>query len=298
MKYLYQVLPVILSVGLLGCGNSNNPTTQESAETTVAAPTESKDQFVSKLPDTAPVMKVAMTGDLPPFSFQDDYGNMQGTDVDSMRAIGEEQGFKVEFYKHPWQGLFDAVEAGERDLAVSGIAFTNERDSKYGLSNPYFFNPSAVAYMDNKYDDLSIKTLADLKGLRVGSLEDTRQDDTLKGLGDNIKRFPKTTSFLSFQSLLRDEVDIMVDDLHLLTYTVQNQPGHKITIVPYEGADSPSAQQVVLMAKGNTELIKTVNEGIDKLKAKGTFKEIEERWLGAKATPTETAAASTTAQAN
>ena len=38
---------------------------------------------------------------------------MQGTDVDSIRAIGEEQGFKVEFYKETWQDMFDSVETGK-----------------------------------------------------------------------------------------------------------------------------------------------------------------------------------------
>ena len=94
MKQLYRVLPIVLSVGLFGCGNS---ATQDNANT--KSVTDNKDNFVSQLPDTAPVIKVATTGTTPPFSFQDDYGNMQGIDIDVIRAIGEEQGFKVEFYK-------------------------------------------------------------------------------------------------------------------------------------------------------------------------------------------------------
>lgn len=128
MMQLYRVLPMVLSVGLFGCGNS---ATQENANATGTPATESKDSFVSNLPDTAPILKVAMTGDLPPFSFQDDYGNMQGTDVDSIRAIGEEQGFKVEFYKETWQDMFDSVESGKRDLAISGISYKEDRAVRY-----------------------------------------------------------------------------------------------------------------------------------------------------------------------
>ena len=112
MMQLYRVLPVILSVGLFGCGESS---TQENTSTPV---TENKDSFVSELPDTAPTLKVATTGTMPPFSFQDDYDNMQGIDIDSIRAIGEEQGFKVEFYKETWQNMFDSVASGGRDIAI------------------------------------------------------------------------------------------------------------------------------------------------------------------------------------
>lgn len=47
------------------------------------------------------------------------------------------------------------------------------------------------------------------------------------------------------------------------------------------------------MAKGNSKLVNQVNEGITKLKTKGTFKEIEGRWLGGN-TASETSDSETT----
>ena len=295
MKQIYRMLPIVLSVGLFGCGNSS---TQESVSSTgKAIATESKDDFVSQLPDTAPTLKVAMTGNLPPFSFQDDYGNMQGTDVDSIRAIGEEQGFKVEFYKETWQGLFDSVESGSRDLAISGISYKDERDVKYGLSTPYFFNPATIMYLKGNLD---IKNLEDIKGMKVGTLEGSKEEDTLKEMGTSIELFSRPTIFLAYEDLVQGKTDVLLYDLPVLQHTVKAHPEYEVVLVPYEDADAPSAQQVILMAKGNTKLINTVNEGINKLKAKGVFKEIEERWLGEKeAEPAaNSTSVTTTKQAN
>jgi len=275
MKLLYRALPIILSVGLFGCGNSS---TQDNANAAGATVTENKDSFVSKLPATAPTLKVAMTGDLPPFSFQDDYGNMQGTDVDSIRAIGEEQGFKVEFYKESWQDMFDSVESGKRDLAISGISYKDDRAIRYGLSTPYFFNPATIMYLEGKFD---IKDLNDIKGLKTGTLEGSKEEDTLKEMGSSVELVSRSTAFLAYQDLVQGNTDVFLYDMPVLQYIIKGYPEHKVKIVPYEAADAPSAQQVVLMAKENTKLIKSVNEGITKLKAKGTFKEIEEKWLGA-----------------
>jgi len=275
MKLLYRALPIILSVGLFGCGNSS---TQDNANAAGATVTEHKDNFVSKLPATAPTLKVAMTGDLPPFSFQDDYGNMQGTDVDSIRAIGEEQGFKVEFYKETWQDMFDSVESGKRDLAISGISYKDDRAVRYGLSTPYFFNPATIMYLEGKFD---IKDLNDIKGLKTGTLEGSKEEDTLKEMGSSVELVSRSTAFLAYQDLVQGNTDVFLYDMPVLQYIIKGYPEHKVKIVPYEAADAPSAQQVVLMAKENTKLIKSVNEGITKLKAKGTFKEIEEKWLGA-----------------
>lgn len=291
MKQWYQVLPIILSIGIVGgCGNSTNQ------EVTIANSTpENKDSFVSKLSDSAPTMKVAMTGNLPPFSFQDDYGNMQGTDVDSIRAIGEEQGFKVEFYKHTWQELFDSVESGERDLAISGISYKDDRAVKYGLSIPYFFNPATIMYLKGKFD---IKNLEDIKGLKTGTLEGSKEEDTLKEMGTSVELYSRPTFFLAYEDLVQGKTDVLLYDLPVLQYTVKGHPEYEVTIVPYEDEAAPSAQQIVLMAKGNTKLINTVNEGITKLKANGTFKEIEERWLGETKADANSSSATTPKQVN
>jgi ABC-type amino acid transport substrate-binding protein len=275
MKQLYQILPFVLGVGLLGCSNSDDPTTQESADADTTPVTSNENEFVSQLPDDAPVIKVAMTGDIPPFSFQDDYGNMQGTDVDSIRAIGEEQGFKVELYKEDWENLISSVASGERDLALSGIAYSDERAQNYSLSDSYYRNLGAVMYSD---ETLNIKSLDDLQGLRVGVLSGTGKEATLQKM-EGVELFSAPTSYLSYERLVRGEVDAVVDDLPTLQYTARNYPEYKVTIVAYQDENAKTAQQVMVMAKDNTELLKTVNEGISKLKANNTFDEIEARWL-------------------
>ena len=272
MKSLYKIFPLIMSIGIFGCNNSANQENSATAETN-----RQDDNFVSKLPSSAPTLKVVMTGDLPPFSFKDDYGNLQGTDVDSIRAIGEEQGFKVEFYTETWQRMFDSVESGERDLAISGISYKDDRNIKYGLSTPYFFNPATIMYLEGKHN---VKGLQDIKGLKTGTLEGSKEEDTLLEMGDSVELVSRPTMFLAYQDLVQGETDVLLYDLPVIQYIIKGYPEHKVTIVPYEADDAPSAQQVILMAKENTQLINTINEGIAKLKAKGTFKEIEERWLG------------------
>ncbi|MFK3991144.1 MULTISPECIES: substrate-binding periplasmic protein [unclassified Psychrobacter] len=289
MKQLYKLLPIVFSIGLFGCSNS---ATQENVNKSNAK--DNKDTFVSKLPDTAPTLKVATTGTTPPFSFQDDYGNMQGIDIDVIRAIGEEQGFKVEFYKETFQNMFDSVESGNRDLALAGISYKDERAAKYGLSKPYFFNPSAIMYSNDK---LKISSLEDLKGMHVGGMENGKSVDQIKAVGTYGELSTRETAFLLYEDLMQGKVDAILHDAPIWQYTAKIHPEYKVTIVPYEGEDVPEAQQVIMMAKGNNELIKNVNEGITKLKTKGTFKTIEEQWLG-ESIPAIDSTSATTQQLN
>ena len=134
---------------------------------------------------------------------------------------------------------------------------------------------------------LNIQNLDDLKGLRVGALEGSRQADVLKAMGDDIELTTMDTSFLSYESLMLGNIDAIVDDLPILQYTANSHPDTKVIIKSYEPDNTPAAQQVVLMAKGNQALINDVNKGITKLKAKGVFKEIEAKWLSEASTAKE-----------
>ncbi len=190
--------------------------------------------------------------------------------------------------------MFDTVESGSRDLAISGISYKDERDAKYGLSQPYFFNPAAIMYAK---PELNINSLDDLQGKNISAMEGSKQVDQAQQMGKYNNFSTRTTAFLLYEDLMQGKVDAILHDLPILQYTAKNHPEQKVTIVPYEGQDNPSAQQVILMAKGNTELINKINDGITKLKAEGKFKEIEARWLGETTSPTASASA-TTEQAN
>lgn len=269
MRQLYKILPVMLAVGLVGCDNETY--TKWKSKLTL----EDQEIFVSKLPDSAPIMKVAVIDGYPPFSFQDDYGNLQGSDIDSIRAIGEEQGFKVDFYKESKQDLFDSVLTGRNDMAVAGISYQTALTEKYGLSKPYLHNPSTIMYVK---PELNIKALDDLRGLRVSVLEGSTQAAALKEL-DNIDLTVEKTSFLSYENLMQDKVDAIIDNRYILLHTTKNHPEHIVTMVSYEDENDAEAGQVVLVAKNNKVLIDDVNKGIAQLKERGVFEQIQRYWL-------------------
>ncbi|GAA0309335.1 substrate-binding periplasmic protein [Psychrobacter aestuarii] len=278
MKQLYRILPLVLGVGMVGCNNANQPETTAND----SSQEQAKDTFVSSLPDDAPVLKVATTGNLAPYSMQDDYGNMQGIDIDIIRAIGEDQGFKVEFYKETWQELFDSVASGERDLAISGISYNDERNEKYGLSMPYYFNPSAIMYKSGEHQ---LNTLSDLKGLRVGVLEGAKQAAQMEAVGGQESITGYATGFLLYENLVQDNIDAALLDAPILQYTAKNHPEYKLTVVPYEKASEPTSQSVILMAKDNEQLINTINQGIANIKNTDAIQKSEERWIGSASQP-------------
>ncbi len=283
---LFKLLPLITCLSFIGCGESATESNKvEQASTAKVEQVQSNQaerkptanqEYVSPLPDDAPIYKVATMGTYAPFTFKDESGLVQGIDIDIIRAIGESEGFKVEFYPDSWQKLFPSVVEGKRDLVISAVSYSNERAGKYSLSKPYLFVPPAIAYKKSKF---KIKKLADLERLRLGSLKDTVQTKDVKAKVQNVTIIPAKTSYLAYTQLIRDESDAIIGDMQELQYRNVQYPDHELTVVPYRTKEDPSSHFVIMANKGNTELMKKINAGIDKLKAQGKIAEIEAKWL-------------------
>lgn len=256
---------------LAGCGDEGESQSVQAVQESITT-----DTYVSPLPDSAPVIKVATTGTQPPFSFQDEYGNMIGIDIDAIRIIGEKAGFKVAFYKEPWQNVFPSVVAGQRDLAISGISYSDERAANYQLSHSYLYVPSAIMYKDPK---LNIKSLQDMRGLRFGGMEKAKQVGDMRNSGVPMDITETKTVYLAYEKLVRGEVDAIAEDIQWLEYTAKQHPEYPVYIVPYENQSNPVAQQVIMMKKGNVELANKINIAIAELKKTQEFEKIEAKWL-------------------
>ena len=67
------------------------------------------------------VYKVGTEPTFPPFDTTDEDQNIVGLDMDIMKAIGEDQGFEVEFENLSFDGLIPALQAGNIDIVAAGI---------------------------------------------------------------------------------------------------------------------------------------------------------------------------------
>lgn len=272
MMQLYRALPILLSIGLFGCGNS---ATQESVSTPVK---ENTDSFVSNLPDTAPVIKVGTEANYAPYEFKDEYGNVTGFDIELMQYIGENQGFKVEVYNDPWEGLFDNLDNKSRDMVAAGLTYSSERASKYLLSDAYAPLPTSLVYLD---ESLNIKSLDDLSTLRVGVLTSSEPYEYFaqgKYKLGSLEQYP--TTFAAVEAMAQDKVDAVVDDSGVLRYTLNDLPSLQPQYFDYESIRADGARKVFLVDKDQPDLLKKVNTGLKGLKEDGTYAKLTTKWFG------------------
>ena len=110
---------------LAACGKKDAPP--------AAAPVAS-----SPAPAPAKVYVVGTDAAYAPFESQNEKGEIVGFDIEVVQAAAKKAGVELKFVNTPWEGIFNALGQGDRDMIVSAVTITEERKATMDFSDPYF----------------------------------------------------------------------------------------------------------------------------------------------------------------
>ena len=259
----------LFAAGLLlaACGKKEPPPAPSAASSaSAAAPTPASKVYV-----------VGTDAAYAPFESQNEKGEIVGFDIDVVKAAAAKAGIEVKFVNTPWEGIFNALGQGDRDMIVSAVTITDERKQTMDFTAPYFDAVQLIAVKNNS----KVTSFADLKKLKVGVQTGTTGDEAVtKLLGKTstaIKRFESTP--LALKELEAGGVDAVVADNGVVIHYVANNAGSKFKTV----ADKSFApeQYGVAIKKGNSDLLGKLNKGLADIKADGSYDKIFAQYFGA-----------------
>lgn len=223
-----------------------------------------------------------------PFESQNDKGEIVGFDIDVVREVAKKAGIEVKIVNTPWEGIFNELAQGGRDMVVSAVTITDERKQTMDFSQPYFDSRQLIAVKNNS----KIAKFADLKKLKVGVQTGTTGDEALSKLlgktDPNIRRFESTP--LALKELESGGVDAVVADNGVIIHYVANNPGGNFKTVT--DPDFAAEQYGIAMKKGNAELLAKVNQGLSAIKADGSYDALFRKYFGSAAASAPAPAAS------
>ena len=238
--------------------------------------------FVITIPlgvDTALAAKkttitVATDATWPPMEMVNENKEIVGYDIDFFRAVAEEGGFNVEFKNVAWDGIFAGIATGKYDAIISSVTITDERKKKFDFSDPYI-NAGQILVVPKELENVA--TLADLKGKKVGAQIGTTATFEIKKVeGLELKGYDEIG--LAFEDMAAGRISGVVCDTPVAAdYALQRQEyKERFKIV---GQPFTEEYYGIVVRKGNKKVLDMINKGIAAVKAKGTDKQIEEKWL-------------------
>jgi len=222
------------------------------------------------------VLKVGTNATFPPFEMQEN-NEFTGFDMDLIRAIGEEQGYKVVINHMDFKALIPALGNKKIDAAIAGMSITEERLKSVDFTKSYFNAGLIIAVANNNE---AIKSTEDLKGKKLAA-----QNGTIgAAYCDEVKKLNAKTEVrifddigAAFMELEKGGVDAVVNDHPVTAYYLKTTGTSKAKMVGE--IFSADDQYGIAVKKGNAETLNMLNEGLDKIKANGKYDEIYKKWF-------------------
>lgn len=280
-KILATLISSVIAVSsLTACGSQgaesasaattqSEETATEAAETT-KAPAETAeaeatgDDLLNEIKERGYII-VGTEGTWSPYTYHDDNDELVGFDVEVAKYIADYIGVDVQYSETVWGSMFASLDAGQIDVVINGVSYSEERAEKYDFSEPY--NYSQYAFLALKDND-EVNTLEDVKGK-------TAANDPTSSIGKYAEDNGATLDEVGEAAQAVSEVKNGRADLTFGTtvgfadYLKQHPEDEEVFKVVVTSDPEPNAY--VPVVKGNEELVKVINEALAQAREDGTL---------------------------
>lgn len=219
-------------------------------------------------------MRVGMDAGYPPFGSQNvNTREYEGFDVDIINAIGEEEGLKPEIKNISFDGLIPSLNTNAIDIIINDLTVTEERKVSVDFSERYCTVGMGVVVrgdynLINDAKDLESKTL----GVSIAS---TGEEAARHVKNANVKVYNAISD--AFVELKNGGVDVVVNDTLTNDRYVSSQKDGSVKTTKISLNNEDLA---IAVKKGNSELLKKINDELVKIKKNGKCAQIYKKWFG------------------
>jgi len=268
--FLAVLLVGAVSIVVAGCGggsssSSSSSTTSESEEGTEAAGGAGEEESSGG----GETLKVGSDIPYPPFE-QGKKGSYTGFDVELMEAVGKEIEREPEFIDSSFETIFRDLAQEKFEAVMSAATITEERGKVVDFSLPYYLSEQAILVKEGS----EITGLSDLKGKVVGAQQGTTGLELGKEKAEagELRPFPEGPD--ADNALKAGTVEAVIIDAPVAKQQAEELGGIEIVEkVPTEETYG------IAIAKGNTELLEGVNEGLKMAIEDGSYAKVYEKWF-------------------
>ncbi|CAM2157070.1 polar amino acid transport system substrate-binding protein [Pararobbsia alpina] len=225
-------------------------------------------------------LTVVTEDDFRPFEFVQD-GKPTGFDNELVAKLKARGPIDVRQQIIPFTGLLAGVVSGKYDAATTGLLITKERQQSLDFTTPI---AEATIYYVKRKGDKRINKVADLNGLTIGVQAGSAMYQRLPELekllaasGGKLGKIVQYTSYPeAYQDLALGRTDYVVNNIVGLN-TLIKEKGDVFEI----GQPVSSKTYVAWgVAKGNTTLLKYLNDFLAEERKNGDIAKLQQQWFG------------------
>jgi len=218
--------------------------------------------------------------DYPPFNYIDESGKLVGFNVELAKAICAELKVRCSVQALVWDRMITAIENDVADAIIASLAITRRNRRRVTFSRQYYQTPAR--FVMRKSDSFKEITPEILSGKSIGVAKNTSHEAYLKAFfkGSIVKSF--ATPDKARQALIDGQVDVVFGDGVSLMFWLNGIASNKCCT--YSGGAFTESKFFgegvgIAVKKNNTQLLKIINLGLDKVQKSGQFQKLFKRYF-------------------
>jgi len=220
---------------------------------------------------------VGVSLDYPPYEYIDTNFQADGFDIAMITALGQQMGLPMDVRNYAFNGLYNALQTGQIDIAVSAITVTPERQQVMLFSNVYLTDTAAVLAPPGS--PIVITSPSQLPAYRVGVGQGTVYESYMlktfvePGLmpATQLYRFVKIEDAVA--NLVANKIDLVLLDTE--TAQIYQQKNN----LKMAGSGFSSLRYAIAMPLNSPTLQSNINDALKRLNNNGTLGKLSRQYL-------------------
>jgi len=290
-RKLWTVLAivVVLSLGLAACGPAATPCPEcppapECPECPPAPECPECPEAGVPTDLGGREVRIAVENAYPPFNYIDEATNEAvGWDYDVGREICKRLNCTPVFVEAAWEGLFEAMAAGEYDVAFDGITITLARSLVVDFSDPYVeYGQVLLVRADDDRAELADEESFTASDLTISTQIGTTNEYTAMKLFGEERVVSFDTFDMPVVALMAGDVDsVIIDEVAAIGFMNENPGEMKVAF------SVTSGELLAHPFPPLSDLVEPFNWAMQEMFADGTMDEICQKWLLRPCSPQE-----------
>jgi polar amino acid transport system substrate-binding protein len=229
-------------------------------------------------------VRIAIENAYPPFNYIDAATNEAvGWDYDVGREICKRLNCTPVFVEAAWEGLFEAMAAGEYDVAFDGITITLARSLVVDFSDPYVeYGQVLLVRADDERAELADEESFAASDLTISTQIGTTNEYTAMKLFGEERVVSFDTFDMPVVALIAGDVDsVIIDEVAAIGFMNENPGEMKVAF------SVTSGELLAHPFPPLSDLVEPFNWAMQEMFADGTMDEICQKWLLRPCSPQE-----------
>jgi len=271
LKENLKRLLVLVGMLLVGFTSIFHPLTTEASE-------DSEETYI-----------IGMDQAMAPFTFFDDNGEPSGLDVEIFDLIAEEQGIEYEYQNFSFSAALQALESGQIDGLLGGVAVTPEREEVFSFSDPILEGGNMIVV----HEDSPFESLEDLRGETIAVKTGSTGMEIIQDMQDeydfDILTFDQSVNM--HQAVMNGDAAASVEGGAVQAFAISTG---QVDFKQLDENLNPNNLALATNHEPDGELLTKFNAGLEQIRQDGRYDEIIQRYFGESADTQATGIGTTT----